>query len=138
MYKLIKQFEGCKLKAYKCPAGIWTIGYGSTFYKNGTKVKENDTITLDEANELLDWYCKNQIKLPKGLFSINQKRALYSLIYNIGQYAFNSSRCCKAIESHNWEQAYVQWNWIRANGKVLNGLVKRRQAEKSLFFEGLL
>ena len=49
---LIKKFEGCRLKAYKCPAGIWTIGYGNTFYEDGMKVKEGDVITQERAESL--------------------------------------------------------------------------------------
>jgi len=52
--ELVKEFEGCKLKAYKCPAGIWTIGYGNTQYENGKAVKEGDIITLERAEQLLE------------------------------------------------------------------------------------
>ena len=51
-YALIKRFEGCRLKAYKCPANVWTIGFGNTFYENGEKVKEGDVITQQRADEL--------------------------------------------------------------------------------------
>jgi len=52
-YALIKEFEGCQLKAYKCPAGIWTIGYGNTQYEDGRPVREGDTITQERAEKLL-------------------------------------------------------------------------------------
>lgn len=139
MLDLIKKIEGCKLDAYKCPAGKWTIGYGTTIYPNGTPVKKGDHITREQAEEYLMWYCVNCIELPKGVqFTQNQKTALYSLIYNIGQTAFDRSICKKAIEEMDWKTAYKNWDWIRANGKVLKGLTKRRQAEKEMFFEGLI
>ena len=137
MFELIKKFEGFAEHAYECPAGVVTIGYGTTFYPDGTLVKMGDTITQKQAEDCLMWYCTNRIKLPRGMFTENQKEALYSVIYNIGQGAFDKSNCKKAIEAENWKLAYKEWNWVKANGKVLNGLIKRRQAEKELFFEGL-
>lgn len=138
MFNLIKEFEGFREKAYKCPAGIWTIGYGSTFYEDGAKVAEGDTITKEKAENLVKWYCENKITLPHGDFSENQKEALFSLIYNIGQAAFNKSNCKKFIEEKNWKKAYESWDWVKAGGEVLSGLVKRRNKERKLFFEGLL
>ena len=139
MFDLIKFFEGLRLEAYKCPAGKWTIGYGTTLYPDGTPVKEGDKITKEQADSYLEWYCANCIELPKGVqFTHDQKTALYSLIYNIGQSAFDKSVCKKAIENMDWTTAYKNWDWIRANGKVLKGLIARRQAERELFFEGLL
>lgn len=135
---LIKDSEGFREEAYKCPAGKWTIGYGSTFYQDKTPVKEGDTITRDKAEELLYWYCNTQVKYPKAKLSDNQKSALCSLIYNIGQSAFDKSKCKKAIERSDWQTAYNEWDWIRANGKLMPSLVIRRQKEKRLFFEGLL
>lgn len=136
-YELIKQFEGCKLDAYLCPAGKWTIGYGVTVYPDGSPVKEGDSITLAEAEALLDYHCK-QIKLPKGVFDKEQTAALYSLIFNIGQSAFDKSKCKKAIESEDWEEAHKQWDWTKANGKELKGLVERRKYEKKLFFKNII
>lgn len=137
-FLLIKKYERLRLKAYKCPAGVWTIGYGTTFYPSGEKVKDGDTCTKEEADGLLLWYCTTKIKLPKGVFNENQKEALYSLLYNIGQIAFDKSKCKKAIEAEDWQTAYDNWDWIKANGKVLKGLVNRRNEEKELFFKGLL
>jgi lysozyme len=71
-------------------------------------------------------------------FTHDQKAALYSLIYNIGQLAFDRSVCKKAIENMDWTTAYRNWDWIRANGKVMKGLIRRRQMERELFFDGLL
>lgn len=135
---LIKLYEGCKLEAYRCPAGVFTIGWGLTFYPDGSRVKKGDKITQEQADNLLQWYCVMHIKLPKGQFTTNQKTALYSLIYNIGQFAFDKSACKRAIERQDWKTAYKEWNWTKANGKELKGLVNRRNSEKTLFFEGLV
>lgn len=134
MFELIKKYEGCKCKAYKCPAGVWTIGYGTTFYPDGSKVKEGDVCTKSEADGLLLWYCTTQIKLPKGQFTQNQKEALYSLIYNIGQSEFDQSNLKKAIELQHWGKVFKNWDWINAGGKEMKGLIKRRVDELALFF----
>lgn len=137
--KLIKEFEGFRAEPYICPAGVPTIGYGTTFYDNGIRVRLTDKpITEERASYLLEWYCKTQIKLPKGDFNDNQKAALYSLIYNIGSAAFDKSKCKKAIEEKRWQDAFNEWSWVYANGKISKGLVRRRNREKALFFEGLL
>lgn len=131
---LIKESEGFAEHAYKCPAGKWTVGYGSTRYQDGTPVKEGDTITQEKAEELLHWYCDTQIKYPEGLNN-NQKSALCSLIYNIGMGAFDRSQLKKAIEAKNEKRIREEWTWYKANGKALSGLVKRRQKELNLFFK---
>lgn len=133
---LIKKYEGLSLKAYKCPAGINTIGYGTTSYPDGTPVKQGDTITKEKAEALLLDYVINKI-MPNirdlGLTS-NQETALCSLIYNIGWGAFAKSKCYKAIKNKDWETAFYNWNWIKGGGKVLKGLIKRRAEEMALFF----
>lgn len=134
MYELIKEFEGFRSEAYKCPAGQWTIGYGSTMYEDGTKVKEGDTINEKDAERLLEHYCRNRIKLPKGRWSFRQEESLCSLIYNIGQGAFDRSKLKKALENEDWHTAYNNWDWYRANGRILPGLVRRRNREREQFF----
>lgn len=136
---LIEQFEGFSEKAYICPAGKATIGYGSTFYEDGTPVKLTDKpITKERSRELVRWYCENKVDYPRDDLSDNQKQAICSLVFNIGQGAFDRSKCKKAIVAGDWKTAYKEWDWISANGKILKGLVLRREAEKKLFFEGLL
>lgn len=132
MFDLIKKYEGCKLTAYKCPAGIWTIGWGATIYKDGRPVKQGDKITQAQADELLAWHV-NKIALPAGL-TPNQKAALQSLIYNIGQGAFDKSSLRKAIIAKDWKSVYKNWDWITADGQFLRGLARRRAEELSLFF----
>lgn len=133
MYELIKKYEGCRLTAYKCPAGIWTIGYGTTVYPNGQPVKKGDKCTQAEADSLLEWYVKNKIQLPSGI-NKNQTAALQSLIYNIGQGAFDRSSLKKAIVAKDWKAVWKNWDWVTGGGKFLNGLAKRRAEELMLFF----
>lgn len=136
---LIEKFEGFSEKPYICPAGKATIGFGSTFYEDGTPVKMTDKpITKERARELVRWYCETQIKYPRDDLNNDQKASVCSLIFNIGQSAFDKSKCKKAIVAGDWAEAHRQWDWITANGKVLPGLVIRRQKEKELFFKGLL
>lgn len=136
---LIKKYEGLSLKAYKCPAGINTIGYGTTSYPDGTPVKSGDVITKEKAEALLLDYVINKI-MPNirdlGLTS-NQETALCSLIYNIGWGAFSKSKCYKAIKNKDWETAYREWEWYKADGKTLKGLLKRRSEERYLFFSDI-
>lgn len=137
MNELIKKYEGLSLKPYKCPAGIWTIGYGTTVYPNGNKVKPTDEpITKDMASALLLNYVINEIlpKIEDLHLTDNQNKALVSLIYNIGWSAFAKSKCYKAIKTQDWETAFKNWDWIKGGGKVLKGLVKRRAEEMALFF----
>lgn len=137
MNELIKKYEGLSLKPYKCPAGIWTIGYGTTVYPDGNKVRPTDEpITKDMASALLLNYVINEIlpKIEDLHLTDNQNKALVSLIYNIGWSAFAKSKCYKAIKTQDWETAFKNWDWIKGGGKVLKGLVKRRAEEMALFF----
>ena len=133
MYGLIKKYEGCRLTAYKCPAGVWTIGWGSTTYKDGKPVKQGDKITQAVADDLLDWYVKTKIKIPAGLTK-QQTEALQSLIYNIGQGAFDRYSLKKAIIAQDWKAVYKNWDWVTGGGKFLKGLAKRRAEELLMFF----
>ena len=133
MYGLIKKYEGCRLTAYKCPVGVWTIGWGSTTYKDGKPVKQGDKITQAVADDLLDWYVKTKIKIPAGLTK-QQTEALQSLIYNIGQGAFDRSSLKKAIIAQDWKAVYKNWDWVTGGGKFLKGLAKRRAEELLMFF----
>lgn len=134
--ELIKRFEGFSAKAYKCPAGVWTIGYGSTTWEDGRPVRPGDTITQVKAEALVvDWLNKNvRPKLANVRLNPSQVAAIESLVYNIGWANFSRSKCWAAIQKRNWGDVYLQWNWIIGGGKVLNGLIKRRAAEKALFF----
>ena len=132
--KLIKNFEGCRLEAYKCPAGIWTVGYGHT----GSTVHQGLKISQSEADSLLKTdliiHCNNVSKLVKVPLNQNQFDALVSLEYNIGYGNFSRSTLLKLLNTKNYEGAVEQFAvWRLGGGKILPGLVRRRKAEKDLF-----
>ena len=139
---LIKKHEGFSAKAYKCPAGILTIGYGTTQYSNGKKVKENGTITQEQAEKEVCDFCEKfysktiSVVEKKRQEQLNQNQicALCSLIYNIGEEQFLSSKCFQYLCNKNDKKALENWNWISAKGKTLPGLIKRRNEEIELFF----
>lgn len=140
MIDLVKKYEGLSLKAYRCPAGYPTIGYGLRFYPDGREVKMNDEpITLDKAEAYLrDYVIRNVIPKIEDLDPTpGQTEALVSLIYNIGWNAFAKSKCYKAIKAKDYVTAFKEWDWISANGKGLKGLIKRRAEEKYLFFKDI-
>ena len=136
---LIKKYEGFKADAYKCPAGVWTIGFGSTTYADGSPVKKGDEITEDTAEGLLIDYLNKHVRPHLEDLSLNesQKAALESLIYNIGWGAFSKSKCYKAIKEKDWETVFKNWDWLKSNDKFLLGLAKRRAEELALFFKDL-
>jgi len=138
--ELVKEFEGSKLKAYKCPAGIWTIGYGNTQYENGKAVKEGDIITLERAEQLLEIilikFIQQVGELVKSNINQNQKDALTDFAYNCGVGNLKTSTLLKKVNKDPKDKTIRAEfeKWTRANGKVLNGLVKRRNAEANLYF----
>ena len=130
---LIKHFESLQLKAYKCSANVWTIGYGHT--KN---VKEGDRISQDQANCFLmqDLYSVERaiVRLVKVKLNQNQFDALCSLIFNIGISAFNKSTLLAKLNKEDYVGAAEQFRrWNKVNNVVMAGLVRRRQAEEDLF-----
>lgn len=136
---LIKRFEGCKLKAYRCPAMLWTIGYGNTFYPDGTKVKEGDVITQQRAEEifdvLLDDFAAKVDALVKSNVTANNFSALVSFTWNVGVGNFQKSTLLKKVNANPKDKSIPAEfrKWVRANDKVLNGLVRRREAEAKLY-----
>ena len=131
---LIKNFEGCHLKAYICPAGKWTIGYGHT----GKDIKEGLVITQEQAEHYLHndviIHSANVSRLVKRPLTQNQFDALVSFEYNVGYGNFASSTMLKLLNKGAYKLAAEQFDrWVFANKKKLEGLVKRRQAEKELF-----
>jgi len=129
---ITKKYESCELKAYKCPSDVWTIGWGNTYYEDHSRVSSGDIITQERADKLYKWYCENEITIPNG-FGEAQNEAMQSLIYNIGQGAFDRSNLKKAIIKRDLKGIFNNWNWINANGKALRGLAKRRADELRLF-----
>jgi lysozyme len=140
-YALIKKFEGCRLKAYLCPANVWTIGYGNTFYENGMKVKEGDVITQQRAEELakfiIDQFAVTIEPFIQKPLNDNQFSACVSLAYNIGTSGFKRSSVFKKLNINPNDptiaDSFKLWN--KGGGKVLAGLVKRREAEIQLYFK---
>lgn len=137
---LIKSFEGCQLKAYKCPAGVWTIGWGTTEPINGVNPHEGMVITQQQADELLinnlKGYEDAVNKYVTYRINQNQFDALVSFAYNCGNGALKTSTLLKKLNAGDVQGAaneFLRWN--KANGKVLNGLTRRREAERKLFLQ---
>ena len=130
---LIKKFEGCELEAYKCAAGVWTIGYGST-----KGVKEGDTLTKEETDNLLlhemdeyEGYVLEAVEMP---LSQHQFDAIVSWTFNLGPSNLKASTMLKVLNKGEYEDVPAQIKrWNKAGGKVLEGLVRRREAEALLF-----
>lgn len=141
-YDVIKHYEGCELDAYLCPAGIPTIGYGNTFYKDGKPVKMGDKITKEQAEELLPGIVQkfalqvnNYIKTS---LLQHQFDALVSLAYNIGMGNFAKSTLLglvnKKAERIQVGNEFLKWN--KSKGKELKGLTNRRKTEAELYKTG--
>lgn len=133
--ELIKRFEGCRLIAYRCPAGVWTIGYGHT-----KGVHEGQKITQDEADRMLEtdlvYYEQMTCMMVEQPIGEYQMDALVSMAYNCGVGALRKSTLLKLVNANpndpHIRDAFMMWN--KAGGKVLAGLVKRREAEANLYF----
>tara|TARA_R100000544_G_scaffold35539_1_gene22951 strand:- start:2061 stop:2504 length:444 start_codon:yes stop_codon:yes gene_type:complete len=131
--ELIKHYEGCELKAYRCPADVLTIGYGIT-----KGVTEDMEITQQQADEMLEaelieyeHYLDNMVDVP---LDQNQYDALVAWIYNLGPTNLKESTLLKVLNNSDYKNVPEQIKrWNKANGKVLNGLVKRRESEALLF-----
>ena len=131
--ELIKHFEGCELEAYKCPAGVWTIGYGHI-----KGVHEGMTITEHQAEEMLkselheyEGYINDYVTVP---LNQNQFDAMVSWVYNLGGGNLRASSLLKVLNAGEYDGVPAQMmRWNKAGGKVLEGLTRRRQAEADLF-----
>lgn len=134
--ELIKSFEGCRLEAYKCQAGVWTIGYGHT-----QGVYEGKKITEEEAERLL---ASDLAKFEMGVrhivgeLSDEKIDALTSFAFNVGLKAFQNSTLCRKVKADE-NDASIRTEflkWVYAGGKRLDGLVRRRKAEADMYFSG--
>jgi len=135
---IIKEFEGCKLTAYLCPAKVWTIGFGSTRHPDGTAVKAGDRITKKQAEEYLELEVRRRLaemKLPASL-NDNQRAALVSFQYNVGHRNWMRSTLRRFVfwkpNDFIIHREFAKWN--KAGGKVWPGLTRRRKAEADLYF----
>jgi lysozyme len=133
---LIKLFEGVRLKAYKCSAGVPTIGFGNTYYPNGDKVKMGDTITLEQARDLFDDLIVRYERIVESKLKVDVKQnefdALVSHTYNTG----GSTTLFKLVNMEANKDKIKDWfltKYITANGKVLQGLKNRRLKEWELY-----
>lgn len=135
---LICSFEGKRLAAYDDGVGVWTIGFGTTVYPNGIKVKKGDTCTEAQAKAYMAHDLKkfesavnNAVTVP---LNQNQFDSLVSLAYNIGTGAFSRSTLVKKLNANDIRGAADQFDvWVNAGGKRMQGLVNRRAKEKALF-----
>jgi lysozyme len=130
---LIKHFEGCRLEAYKCPAGVWTIGYGHT-----KGVKEGDAIEQEAAEafliEDLEAFEQAVARLVKVPITQQQFDALVSFTFNLGAGNLAASTLLRKLNNYQYIEVPEQMmRWVKAGGQVLDGLVRRRAAEAALF-----
>ena len=139
MKELIARFEGLRLKAYKCPAGIWTIAFGSTTF-NGKRVTEGLVITKEQAYEQLERdlaVFENGVgRLVSKPINQDQFDALVSFSFNVGLGSLIRSSVLKKVNANpndpTIRDSFAMWN--KAGGKVLAGLTKRRKAEADWYF----
>ena len=132
---LIKKFEGCELKAYQCSAGVWTIGYGHT-----KDVVEGMEITQEQAEQMLvdelheyESYINKYVTVA---LSQNQFDALVSWTYNLGSTNLKNSTMLKVLNAGKYNEVPAQMKrWNKAGGEILDGLIRRREAEAALFLD---
>ncbi len=139
LFALLKSFEGCRLSAYADQNGVWTIGWGSVMYRDGTRVKEGDQISQSKADDLLAWQVNLKAAAVNGLgITLNQNQfdALVDFAYNEGIGALSKSTLVKAIRMNaNDPSIRADFDmWILAAGKKNDGLLRRRNAEADLYF----
>ena len=136
---LIKEFEGCKLKAYQCSALRWTIGFGNTFYEDGSPVLPGHAISKAKADQLFeiiaDEFASKVAKLVPSHITPNQFGALVSFAYNCGIVNLQKSTLLKKVNLSPNDPSirleFIKWN--KAGGKELKGLTNRRKDERALY-----
>lgn len=133
--ELIKQFEGLRTEAYLCPAGVWTIGYGSTLgVEKGDRISpESAELLLTKDLERFEKAVAENVRVP---LTDNQFSALVCFAFNIGIGAFRGSTLLKLLNQQKYGEAADQLlRWNTAKGKVLEGLTRRRRSERALFLQ---
>ena len=134
---LCRKFEGFSAKPYICPAGYWTIGYGTVYKPDGTQVKETDEpITKEQAEEWLQHELRHNYRAgvlkasPVLAKHPEVLGAITDFAYNLGVARYRASTLRRRINEENWDAARTELaKWIRGGGRVLRGLVLRRKAE---------
>ncbi|HHA1955696.1 lysozyme [Enterobacter ludwigii] len=135
---LIKEFEGCKLTAYQDSVGVWTIGYGWTQPVDGKPIRAGMTIKQETAERLLKTglvsYESDVSRLVKVGLTQEQFDALVAFTYNLGARSLSTSTLLRKLNAGDYSGAAEEFlRWNKAGGKVLNGLTRRREAERALF-----
>lgn len=137
---LARMFEGLFLSPYLCPAGVPTIGYGATYYEDGTRVQLTDPpITLERAEALLLWMVRTRylpavIRLCPNVDDPRLLAALIDFTFNLGAGALKGSNLRRCVNAEDWGAVPTEFRkWVRGGGKVLKGLVRRREAEIATF-----
>jgi lysozyme len=136
---LARRFEGLYLSPYLCPAGVPTIGYGATYYEDGASVTLRDpAITRYRADYLLLWmvrtvYIPAVLKLCLSVDTPQRMAALIDFTFNLGAGNLKASTLRKRVNAGQWDQVPGELRkWNRGGGRVLRGLVIRREAEAGL------
>jgi lysozyme len=135
---LLKEFEGLRLRAYKCPAGVWTIGYGHTSEAGPPKVFPDMAISRDAAEAILRRdiveYEEGVEKLVQVEITQGQFDALVSFAYNVGVPQLERSTLLKRINAEEFDRVPAEFmKWTKGGGRELPGLVRRRRAEVKLW-----
>lgn len=137
--ELCRRFEGLYLTAYLCPAGVPTIGYGATYYQDGTRVRLTDPpLTRVRAEALLLWHVRTKylpsvLHLCPGVVDPSRLAALIDFTFNLGAGNLSSSTLRKRVNAGRWGDVPTELlKWNKAGGRVLRGLTIRRQAEAAL------
>jgi lysozyme len=132
---LAKDSEGCKLTAYKCPAGVWTIGWGST----GMGIIRGTVWSQEQADNSLTSDCRKALEealLASPILrdqSVYKQAAIADAIYNLGSGNYDKSTLKKRVDAAEWGKAKTELRrWVNGGGKVLKGLVIRREKECEL------
>jgi len=133
---LIRHFEGCKLKAYKCPAGVWTVGIGHT----GDDVTPTTVWTQEQADAQLlkdlEMYEADVLRYVNVPLTQNQFDALVSFTYNLGANNLRRSTLLDMLNDGRYEGAADQFLlWVNRGSKFEKGLTRRRKAERLLFLD---
>jgi lysozyme len=138
--KILHDFEGLRLTSYLCPAGVWTIGYGNTFYEDGTPVRSGQTITKERAEQLflfvVNRFASDVQNLLRRTLNENQFSAIVSFAYNVGIGNLRKSTLLRKVNANPRDTTiraeFLKWN--KASGRELAGLTRRRAAEAVLYF----
>lgn len=142
---MIKNNEGLRLTAYQDLAGVWTIGYGSILYQDGSPVKRGDVITQQQAEELLAWEVNSKTASVASMvagvaLNQNQYDALIDFAFNEGTGALQGSTLLKRVKANPQDptirDAFMMWDKIHVDGQLVfnAGLAARRQREAQLYF----